>query len=347
MNDQLIERERASSRSADSDKAVACSRAEIAVAVCLTAAIAACGLGLSQLQPFQRLNPAVISMAIGIVVSVTFTVDRRLSRGMSIVTKGVLRLAIVVLGLQINVVQLVSVGLAGIAIVVLAVVGCFLFTLAVGKVLKVDQKLTGLIAIGTAICGASAILAGNAVSRAKEEDVAYALSAITLLGTIAMFLYPTLAELLGLTSTQYGLWAGASIHEVAQVMVAGYQFDQASGEAAVLSKLARVLLLAPAVFALSAVTDKREDEATSVPVPWFIVVFIGVVGLASVFPIPPEVVSTSRWITTFLLAMVLGGIGATVSARIILRRGIAPLILAVLSAFAISLMSLVLAAVLV
>ncbi|RAI25738.1 YeiH family protein, partial [Rhodoplanes serenus] len=91
------------------------------------------------------------------------------------------------------------------------------------KRLGVERKLAELIAAGTSICGASAVIATNTVTNAHDEDVAYAVACVTIFGSIAMFAYPFLAPLLGLGPHAFGLWTGASVHEIAQVVAAAYQ----------------------------------------------------------------------------------------------------------------------------
>jgi uncharacterized integral membrane protein (TIGR00698 family) len=117
--------------------------------------------------------------------------------------------------------------------------------------LGVGRKLAELIAVGTSISGASAIIAANTVTEAHDEDVAYAIASVTIFGSIAMFAYPRLPGLLHLDSQAYGLWSGASIHEIAQAVAASFQNRQRADEIGTMVKLARVMLLAPVVFALS------------------------------------------------------------------------------------------------
>ena len=115
----------------------------------------------------------------------------------------------------------------------------------------VGRKLAEVIAVGTSISGASAIIAANTVTEAHDEDVAYAIASVTIFGSIAMFAYPRLPRLLHLDSQAYGLWSGASIHEIAQAVAASFQNRQRADEIGTMVKLARVMLLAPVVFALS------------------------------------------------------------------------------------------------
>ena len=107
----------------------------------------------------------------------------------------ILRFAIVLLGLQLTAAQVIDVGATGIGIIAVTLAATFVFTIWLGRVLGVDRKLTELIAAGTSICGASAIIATNTVTRARGEDAAYALACVTVFGSIAMFVYPMLGSL--------------------------------------------------------------------------------------------------------------------------------------------------------
>src|SRR6202000_2048815 len=126
--------------------------------------------------------------------------------------------------------QVMEVGGRGIAIITLTLVSTFVFTVWVGRLLRVDRKLAQLIAAGTSICGASAVIATTTVTNAEDEDVAYAVACVTVFGSVAMFTYPLLSGLLHLDPRDFGLWSGASIHEIAQVVAASFQGGQKAGQ---------------------------------------------------------------------------------------------------------------------
>src|SRR5690606_6162918 len=123
----------------------------------------------------------------------------------------------------------------------------------------------------------SAAAAVGATIRAQDEDVSYTIACITLFGTVAMFAFPLLKGAFGLDSTTYGQWIGFSVHEVAQVVAAGFQHGTLDGEMSVVAKLTRVMMLAPVVVAIALVTKRalRSEGRTSAPptVPFFIFAF--------------------------------------------------------------------------
>lgn len=194
----------------------------------------------------------------------------------------------------------------------------------------VDRKLAELIAAGISICGASAIVATNIVTNARDEDVAYAVASITLFGTIAMLAYPLLATLLHLDQRSFGLWAGASIHEVAQVIGAGFQNGALAGETATVTKLARVAMLAPMVIMLGFLAHRKVESESSgrAPVPRFIIAFAIVVAINSIVEVPAGIRAMIALLTTALLTMGLAAMGLQADVSEIRSRGLRPLLLA-------------------
>jgi uncharacterized integral membrane protein (TIGR00698 family) len=245
----------------------------------------------------------------------------------------VLRFAIILLGLQLTAEQVIEVGADGIAIIAATLICTFLFTTWLGRRIGVERKLAELIAAGTSICGASAVIATNTVTDAHDEDVAYAVACVTVFGSIAMFVYPLLPGLLHLEPHAFGLWAGASIHEIAQVMAAAYQDGQQAGDAAAIAKLSRVAMLAPVVIVLGLLAARRASSADrtrapgKVPMPWFVLGFIALVGLNSVITVPAGIKAAIVAITTFLLSMALAAMGLETDVAKLRAKGVRPLIL--------------------
>jgi uncharacterized integral membrane protein (TIGR00698 family) len=290
---------------------------------------------LRQVPGFGVFSPVILAVVVGIVFANVVGVSARANIGIGFCQRRLLRFAIVLLGFQVTLAQAASVGLVGILAIALVLVATFGFTLAMGKVLGVEPKLTELIAAGTSICGASAIVATNAVTRGRDEDVAYAVASVTLFGTIAMLGYPLLAPVFGLDAHGYGLWAGASIHEVAQVVGAGFQNGQESGEIATVAKLSRVAMLAPVVLALGLLgrrASRQAEDAARPPMPWFVFAFVAVVAFNAAVPLPAEAKTLLGTVTTMLLSIGLAAMGLKTDVSDIRSRGVKPLCLA-LSAF--------------
>ena len=301
--------------------------------VALTAAIAAMAFALRQISWVSMLSPIILSIALGMSLRNITGLPALARAGVTFSMRRILRFAIVLLGLQLTASQLVEVGATGIAVIATTLAATFLFTVQLGRLIGVDRKLAELIAAGTSICGASAVIATNTVTRAADEDVAYAVACVTVFGSIAMFAYPLLPGLLHLDPRAYGLWSGASIHEIAQVVAAAFQDGKAAGEFGTIAKLARVTMLAPVVISLGFLAARKarrngtDTSTASAPLPWFVLGFIAMVGINSLVAIPAEARSVIVTLTTFLLAMALAAMGLETDIRKLCAKGFRPLAL--------------------
>jgi uncharacterized integral membrane protein (TIGR00698 family) len=276
------------------------------------------------------LSPMILAILAGILFHNIVGTPHAAKAGVSFAMRRLLRLAIVLLGLQLTAAQIAAVGYSGIVVIALTLVATFLFTTALGRLIGVEPKLTQLIAAGTSICGASAVIATNTVTNAHDEDVAYAVACVTLFGSVAMFVYPLLPALLHLDARAYGLWSGASIHEIAQVIAATFQDGKEAGEFGTIAKLTRVAMLAPVVLSLAFLARNRAGghaRKASAPVPWFVLGFIAMVALNSVIVIPAEVKGSLVTATAFMLSMALAAMGLDTDIRKLRARGLRPLLL--------------------
>ncbi len=303
----------------------------------LSAAIAGAGFSLRQLPGLTPFSPMILAILSGMVFHNVIGTPRRAKAGVMFALRPVLRLAIILLGLQLTAAQVVEVGARGLAVIALALVSTFLVTTWIGRLLGVDRKLTELIAAGTSICGASAVIATNTVTQARDEDVAYAVACVTVFGSIGMFSYPWLAGLLQLDAHAFGLWSGASIHEIAQVIAAAFQGGKEAGDFGTIAKLARVTLLAPVVITLGLLATRRARHdghghaSAQAPVPWFILGFVALLGVNSVITIPADIRADVVTATTFLLSMALAAMGLETDFAKLKAKGIKPLLLGLLS----------------
>ncbi|WP_271590814.1 YeiH family protein [Bradyrhizobium sp. CCBAU 53415] len=314
--------------------------------VALAATIAVVANMMRSIPAVATFSPMILAIAIGMAVRNLAGTPALARAGISFSMRRLLRLAIVLLGFQITLTQLATVGTKGILIVAGTLVATFGFTLAAGRALGVERKLTQLIAAGTSICGASAVVATNSVTEVSDEDVAYAIACVTIFGSIAMFVYPMLPRLLHLDADAYGLWSGASIHEIAQVAAASFQNSQRAGEMATVAKLARVMLLAPVVLTLSVVTRASAQPAggksARPPIPWFAIGFVAIAALNSVVCIPAGLRSATITFSTFLLTMALAAMGLETDVSKLYAEGLRPAMLGGLAFLFIAAFSLIL-----
>lgn len=302
----------------------------IAPGLALALAIAFASVALRDASGIAALNPVVVALLAGILLRRAIGAPARLRPGIGFAVRPLLRAAIVLLGLQLTVWQLAAVGPGVIALAVVVVAVTLPATALMGRALGVPANLSLLIGTGTAICGASAIVAANQVLRGRQEDVTYALGVITLCGTAALLVYPALAGPLGLDPRAFGIWAGASIHEVVQAVGAAAAGGPVATETGTVTKLARVLLLAPAILALGAWAGRADGDA-KVAVPWFAFGFLAMVGITSTGLLPGWIPATSRFVVPLMLAASVAALGLNTDISAIRARGLAPLLLGVAS----------------
>jgi uncharacterized integral membrane protein (TIGR00698 family) len=299
--------------------------------IALTAAIAVAAFLARSIPGIATFSPMILAILIGIAFHNVVGTPLAARPGIVFSLRRLLRAAIVLLGFQLTLTQIASVGTTGLVIVVTTLTATFVFIVAAGRVLGVDAKLTELIAAGTSICGASAIVAANTVTEAQDEDVAYAVACVTIFGSVGMFVYPLLFRVLHLDPQAYGLWTGSSIHEIAQVVAAAFQNGQRAGEIGTMVKLARVALLAPVVFALRfkarLVADSAATKSARPALPWFVLGFIAVVCVNSAVDIPADIKKMIVTLTTFLLSVALAAMGLETDISKLYARGLRPAIL--------------------
>jgi uncharacterized integral membrane protein (TIGR00698 family) len=310
----------------------------------LTILVACAAYGVHSLPIVSTFSPLIIAILLGMIFHNVVGTPASAKPGVTFSLRRILRLAIILLGLQLTAMQIGEVGATGIGIIAVTLAATFLFTGWFGRVMGIDPKLAQLIGAGTSVCGASAVIATNTVTDANDEDVAYAVACVTVFGSIAMFAYPTLSTLLHLDPRAYGLWAGSSIHEIAQVVAAAFQEGRQAGEFGTIAKLSRVMLLAPLVIALG-VTAARRNKGTSSarpPMPWFVLGFIAMIALNSLITIPPDAKSVTVSVTTFLLTMALAAMGLETDIRKLYAKGLRPLVVGATASIFISLLSLTL-----
>jgi uncharacterized integral membrane protein (TIGR00698 family) len=232
--------------------------------------------------------------------------------GIRLAQRPILRLAVAGLGFRLSFQEVARIGGPAMLVILVSTIAALGFGLWIARLFRLDEKLGILLAVGTSICGASAIVAADSVVQGQRRDVAVSLASITFLGTLGIVLYPLLARLLGLPEFLYGVWAGASLHEMAQVVAAGYGVSEPAGDAATIVKLARITLLAPIVFFISWQLRRVHQTAgeAKVPlVPWFLVLFLVFAGVNSIGILAPSAVAVLQRIDLWLLAVGMAGVG--------------------------------------
>jgi uncharacterized integral membrane protein (TIGR00698 family) len=254
--------------------------------------------------------------------------------------QSLLRAGVILYGLRLTLHDVGQVGVAGVLIDALLLSSTFALAHFLGtRFFGLERSTAMLIGAGNAICGAAAVMATEPLLRARTEQVTVAISTVVVFGTVAIFVYPALYalnlhwQLVPAGTKAFGIYAGSTIHEVAQVFAAGRSISPETANTAVITKMVRVMMLAPFLIGLSGwlARDARAPAEASGPrkltIPWFAFAFVGVVVVNSFALLPRTLVSSAIDVDTFLLAMAMGALGLTTHLSAIRRAGMKPLML--------------------
>lgn len=310
----------------------------VAVSVC----IALVAVYIESLMPIHVIGAAVIAMFLGMIVNHFLKKDNILSSGVKFTSKKILKFAIILLGLSLNITTVLKVGKLSLAVMVFTLLTCFGGGYFIGKALGLNWKLSNLISAGTGICGGSAIAAIAPTIDAEDNDVAYAMSATFLFDMAMVVLFPIMGRALGMSAEAFGIWAGTAVNDTSSVVATGYAFSEAAGDFATMVKLTRTLAIIPTVitFAFIQLRLKRKEAmamsgsaeglkanfSIKKIFPWFILGFLVMTMVASVVNIPSEIVASTKSVSKFLMVCALAAIGLNTSFSSLKKSGIKPMI---------------------
>ncbi len=306
--------------------------------------IALCASALGELKVFQSHGFSVLTVAIvlGMVFGNTWykNVESKFESGVTFSKQNLLRYGIVLYGFRLTLQDIAGVGLPGIACDMLVLCTTFILALFIGvKLFKLNRDSVILIGAGSSICGAAAIMASDGVVKAESEQVSVAVSTVVVFGSVAIFLYPVLYQLnldlnwISGSANAFGIYAGSTIHEVAQVVAAGRSISPDVANVAVITKMVRVMMLAPFLLMLplllkSKPTTQKATPKNKLAIPWFAFLFIGTAVLNSLHVLPTQLVQFLVQVDTILLAMAMAALGLTTHLSAVRKAGLKPLLLA-------------------
>ncbi|MFC3551798.1 YeiH family protein [Lysobacter cavernae] len=298
----------------------------------LALAMGLLALGLAQLPLLQRWQLSALTVAIVLGMLLGNLGDGRLSPklapGIGLAQRQLLRAGVVLYGLRLSFQDVAAIGVSGLLIDLVIVASTLGLGTWIGRRwFGLDRDTALLTAAGSAICGAAAVLAVERVIRPDASKVAIAVASVVLFGTLNIFLYPQLYPHLGLDAAAFGLYTGATVHEVAQVVAVGSAISPETADAAVVVKLTRVLMLVPVLFLLGW-RETRNGGARAMVVPWFAIGFLGVVALNSVLAVPSALKSALLTLDTLLLATAMAALGLETRLARLRALGPRPLLLA-------------------
>ncbi|NVD98056.1 YeiH family protein [Massilia sp. BJB1822] len=312
----------------------------------LSAALGGLAMGLGQLDWLAQHGFSALTLAICLGIVLGNTAGRHVQGAAQpgiVFSKGMLlRAGIVLYGFRLTLQDIAQIGWSGVLSDALVLCSTFALALLLGRRLfGLERNTAMLIGAGSSICGAAAVLATQPVLKAKAEQVTVAVSTVVLFGTVTIFLYPWLYQQqlhwLPSSAAGFGVYAGSTIHEVAQVVAAARAISPETADLAVIAKMVRVMMLAPFLLLLSfwlghpgAQGGQQGAEAPAITVPWFAFVFVAATALNSAGILPAALVQALLAADTLLLAAAMAALGLSTQLSAVRQAGWRPLLLAAL-----------------
>ncbi len=282
----------------------------------------------------------------GVAVAAVRPVGPAFEAGVAFAGKSVLQWSIVLLGAHLSLSEIARGGAASLPVMLVTFAVVLGLAYVAGRLLGIDRDLRRLLSIGTAICGGSAIAALSSVIDVDRSDVAYALATVFLFNVVAVLTFPAIGHALALSQYAFGLWAGTAINDTSSVVAAAFSYGTAAGNAAVVVKLTRTLLIVPIVlfYAWKRLRDPHhKDVHFAKLMPWFIVWFLAAAALNTLGAIPATWQEPLQQLALYAIVVALAGVGLSANVQRMRSAGLRPLALGALLWVAIALSSLAIA----
>ena len=306
--------------------------------IILTIGLAIIGIFIAKFIPRGLISPGVFALLLGMALNPVVSKYHIFDKGITFTSKTILKLAIILMGATLSFSQVLEVGKYSVFVMMFTLVAAFGGGYVLGKLFKMDWKLSSLISAGTGICGGSAIAAIAPTIEAKTTDIAYAISATFLFDIIMVILFPIAGKYFGMSDLGFGLWTGTAVNDTSSVVAAGYAFSDAAGNFALIVKLTRTLSIVPVVLIFSYINQKIKNKKDSKVensefkvdlkkiFPWFIVLFLIMVGLKSVGVISDSISESISSLSKFSMIMALGAIGLNTNFKEVSKSGFLPMV---------------------
>jgi uncharacterized integral membrane protein (TIGR00698 family) len=278
----------------------------------------------------------VLAIVIGLALSSFLPVGDRLRPGLRFTAKYVLQGSIVVLGLGLSLRQVVSIGVGSLPVLIGTLLSALAMAWFAGRALGLRRDVLTLIGVGTAICGASAIAATDAVIDADDADVSYAVTTIFLFNVVAVIAYPVLGDVIGLSQHAFGLFAGTAVNDTSSVMAATNVYGHQAATYGLVVKLTRTLAIIPVSIALAAWRRGPRPGGQAVApsqsvAPWrrvlpvFLLGFLAAVAVNSVGLVPVHLHASLSTLATWMITAAVAAIGLSSRLGRIRQAGLRPI----------------------
>jgi uncharacterized integral membrane protein (TIGR00698 family) len=306
--------------------------------VLLTLVLAMVAGQIGKLPFFSIMGIMIISILLGISWKIIMKVPVEYVEGITFSSKYLLRLGIILMGIRLNIQQIINMGLSVILIDMIVIVFTLVLVIYLGKWTSIDKSLAALIGVGTAVCGAAAIVAVAPLIKAKKEYIALSVACISILGTIGTIIFTFVYPSLDLHPKLYGVLVGSTLHELAHVVAAAVPSGDIGSETAIVVKLGRIALLIPVALTLSYLFNKKDKphqknkkrRIKDLPIPWFIFGFLGVSLVNTFVSLPTTFVNGMIMTSVILMSMAMAGLGLGINIIEFKKAGFKPILVGVL-----------------
>ena len=333
--------------------------------VALTAVIAAVARGVGGLTP-AAVSAVLVALLIGLVIANVRPVPGVLAPGIDVAAKRILRVGVALLGARLTLGDVAAIGGPSLAVVVATMTTAFITVAVVGRLAGISPQLGILLGTGTAVCGNSAIMAASPIIDAEDREVSYAVATITIVGTIALVLFPLIGRAVDMPDEVFGVWAGLAINDTSQVVAAGAAYSERALEHATVVKLVRNALMGPiligltlwmgrrqrtdgaaagsadpaegadTVAATSTLTSTRLLKTVRSAVPGFVVAFIVLAAVRSTGLISDEVADVLGQVSAIAITVAIAGVGLKTRVAELTTVGLRPVVVGLAAAAALA-----------
>ncbi|MHD0397853.1 YeiH family protein [Staphylococcus simulans] len=312
--------------------------------VLFTLVIALISMILETLPILTNIGALTIAILFAIVYRHFKGYPETLRPGIEFSAKKLLKFAIVLYGLKLNINDIITQGRTLLLVDVGVVLFSITFIYLLNKWFKGDRHIGLLLGIGTGICGAAAIAATSSILKAKEKDTALSVGIIALIGTLFSLAYTVITSIFNIAPELYGAWSGTSLHEIAHVVLAAGFAGEASLKMGLLAKLGRVFLLIPVSLILLAIMKYKAQhhaQRTAIEMPYFLFGFMIAAIIHTYLPLPQPLMFVLNTLATLLIIMAMVGLGLNVALKDIQNRAGKPLIAIVIASLVLSVLTFV------
>lgn len=298
---------------------------------------------------FSIIGGAVFGITLGIILNALLPKPiEKIHSASTFAGKKILQYSIILLGFEMYVQDIISMGLHSLWIMLFTLASVFITAWVTAKALKIDFITGTLIGTGTGICGGSAIAATAPIIHANSQQISYAIATIFLFNIVAVFIFPALGHLFNLNDEAFGIWAGTAINDTSSVLAAAYSYSDESGAIATIVKLTRTLMIIPITFGLSLYMAKTSSHRSpqhsfklTKAVPYFIIGFICTAIINSLDILPTQLTSFLASLGKFLIIVAMVGIGLNTHLIQLLKNGLRPIIMGAICWIVLSIISLI------